>query len=63
MLGQGVEFVDNHEVRPNHGENMGVVAITHSQEGMMHVHYKLQDVGKLCELCFIMLPQPRDPIS
>jgi hypothetical protein len=61
--GQGVEFVDSHEVRPDHGESMGVVAITHSEEGMMHVHYKLQDVGKLCELCFIMLPQPRDPIS
>jgi hypothetical protein len=38
---------------------MGVVVITHSQERMMHVHYKLQDVGKLCELCFIMLPQAR----
>jgi hypothetical protein len=36
--GQGVEFVDSHEVRPDHGESMGVVVVTHSQEGMMHVH-------------------------
>jgi hypothetical protein len=35
---QGVEFVDSHEVRIDHGESMGVVVVvTHSQEGMMHV--------------------------
>jgi nuclear pore complex protein Nup210 len=36
--GQGVEFVDSHEVRPDHGESMGAVAVTHLQEGRMCIY-------------------------
>ncbi|CAK9273031.1 unnamed protein product [Sphagnum jensenii] len=36
--GQGVEFVDSHEVRPDHGESMGAVAVTHLQEGRMRIY-------------------------
>jgi nuclear pore complex protein Nup210 len=36
--GPGVEFVDSHEVRPDHGESMGAVAVTHLQEGRMRIY-------------------------